>query len=79
MIKRLLPFVFFACSIFIASACIPDRRIKTHPDPDVRIKKMQQSLDELRNEEKISDQVKDEKEEDNDQADQTDNSSQRGN
>lgn len=74
MKRRLWPFLFFVCSALISNACGFARHIKTHPDPEVRIERMRQTLEELQSEEKASDQIKGEKGEGDDEPDRTYNS-----
>lgn len=71
MKKHTLLFVFFVSATLGLSACAVDHRIKTHPDPDVRIEMMHQTLEELRSEEETSDQTKGQKGGIGDETDQT--------
>lgn len=48
------------CTVIVAVGCLcackTNHRIKTHPDPDVRIESMRQTLELLENEDKESEQ-----------------------
>ena len=71
MKKHTLVSVFFVSAALGLSACAVDHRIKTHPDPEVRIEMMRQTLEEIGGEEETSDQTKGQKGGIGDETDQT--------